>query len=117
MVVQNRAGHRALVDHLNALGQSVNADQVDVLADRAARSGDRREGAQRHAVVVAEHDLDLVAELGQVVRADLLALRLGPVADLVVEALDLNARVLQSLHGELGAVLRVDVPGSPSIMM
>ena len=110
-VVQNGAGHGALVDHLNALVKSVNADKVDVLADGAARCGDGGGGAQCHGVVVAEDDLDLIAELGKVVGADLLALRLGPVADLVVEALNLDARILESLDGELGAVLCVDVLG------
>ena len=106
-VVQDGAGHGALVDHLNAFVESVNTHKIDILAHGAARRGDRGGGAQSHGVVVAEDNLDLVAELGQVIGADLLALRLGPVADLVVEALYLNARVLERLDGELGAVLRV----------
>ena len=110
-VVQDGAGHGAFVDHLNALLECVNTDKVDVLADSAARCGDGGGGTQCHGVVVAEDDLDLIAELGKVVGADLLALRLGPVADLVVEALDLDTGILESLDGELGAVLRVDVLG------
>ena len=112
-VVQNGTGHGALVDHLNALLESVNTDEVDVLADGAAGSLDSGGGAESHGVVVAEDDLDLIAELGKVVGADLLPLRLGPVADLVVEALNLNAGVGQSLDGVFGAVLRVDVRGRP----
>ena len=33
-VIQNGAGHRALVDHLYALLERVNTDKVDVLAQR-----------------------------------------------------------------------------------
>ena len=110
-VVQDSAGHGALVDHLNALVKGVNADEVDVLADSAASRGDGGGGTQCHGVVVAEDHFNGIAELGKVVGADLLALRLSPVADLVVEALDFDTGILESLDGELGAVLRVDVLG------
>ena len=40
VVVQNSTGHGAVLDHFLALFQSVNAEQVDVFANRTACSGD-----------------------------------------------------------------------------
>ena len=111
MVVQDSTGHGAVLDHFLALFQSVNAEQVDVFANRTACSGDCSSCAERHAVVVAEDHVDLVAMSGQSVCSNLLTLVSCPVADLVVEALNSDACIFQSLDGELGTILCVDVLG------
>ena len=111
MVVQNGTGHGALLDHLLALVQSVNAQQVDVLTDLAASGLDSSGSAQSHAVVVAEDNLDLIAVLSQSGSHDLLALGLIPVTNVLDQLLDLHAGIGQSLDGVLGTVLRIGVLG------
>src|SRR5699024_8481478 len=111
VVVQDGAGHVAVQNSLDSVGQGVNAHQVDVGADGAAGLLDGLQSAQSHGVVVAEHDLDLVAVLCQGVGHVLLGQGLVPVVQVLVQAVDGLAGILQGLDGVLGAVLGVDVLG------
>ena len=111
MVVQDGTGHGAVLDHLLALLQSVNAQQVDVLAHNAAVLLDSSSCAQSHAVIVAEDDFDVGAVLCQSCVNDLVALSLVPVTNVLNQALDSDASVGQSLDGVLGTVLCIGVLG------
>ena len=111
MVVQNGTGHGALLNHLLAFRQSVNAQQVDVLTDLTASGFDSGGSAQSHAVVVAEDDLNVIAVLCQSSGHDFLALGLIPVTNVLNQLLDLHAGVGQSLDGVLSTVLRIGVLG------
>ena len=104
-IVQNSAGHVAVGNFVLGSVQSVNTDEVDVLVDGTAGSLNSLQSADSHVIVVAEDNLDLVAELGEVVLADLLTLVTVPVTALQVELLDLNAGIGQSLDGVLGTCL------------
>ena len=111
VVVQNGTGHVAIDNVLHSLYQSINADQIDVLANGAASLLDGLQSAQCHCVVVAEDDFDLVAVLRQSVCNVLLSGGLIPVVQVLVQALNFLAGIGQSLDGVLGAVLSVDVLG------
>ena len=111
IVVQNGAGHAAGGNSLHSLFQSVNTHQIDVLANLAAGSLDGLQGAHSHSVVVAEDHVNFVVELAQNVGSILLALGLIPVSALLVQLVDLQAGILQSLDGVLGAVLSIHVLG------
>ena len=111
VIVQHGTGHVAVQNVLNSLGQCIDADQIDVLADGAAGLLDGLQSAQCHCVVVAEHDFDLIAVLRQSVCNVLLSSSLIPVVQVLVQALDFLAGIGQSLDGVLGAVLSVDVLG------
>jgi len=117
VIVQHGTGHVAVQNVLNSLGQCIDADQIDVLADGAAGLLDGLQSAQCHCVVVAEHNFDLIAILRQSVCNVLLSGGLIPVVQVLVQALDFLAGIGQSLDGVLGAVLSVDVLGVALHMM
>ena len=109
VVVEHGAGDFAFLNHFLHFVQRVNAHEVDVLANGAASVNDRLISAQRHRVVVAEDNVNIVAELRQRGRRQFLTLGLIPVAALLVQLVGLQASVFKRLDGELGAVLRVNV--------
>ena len=111
VIVQDGTGHGAILDHFLALGQGVNANQVDVLANGTTGSADSLGSTQSHTVVVAEHDLNFVAELCQSGGHDFLTLGGLPVAHVLNQALGLDTGIGQSLDGVLGTILSIRVLG------
>ena len=107
-VVEDGAQKSALLEGLEGRSGGVDADDREVLvAGEVAFLAEGFDGAEGHVVVVAEHDFDLVAELG-VERLHLLdGLRAIPVGGVFGELVDGDAGGGDRLDGELGAELGV----------
>ncbi len=111
VVVEDCAGDLACDNLLNNFCQGVNAYQIDICANCAACGLDGLQSAKCHSVVVAENNFDVVAVLGKGVSYKLSALNLIPHTNLIIQAVNFETSVCQSLNGELCTISCVDVLG------
>src|SRR5699024_10153135 len=101
----------ALDVQAGGLGGGGGRHRADVDGEAAVGLLEVLLGAQGDVVVVAVHDLDLLAVLGQGVGHVLLGQGLVPVVQVLVQAVDGLAGILQGHDGVRGALLGVDVLG------